>query len=248
MAQENRTEQPTPKRIREARQRGDVPQSAALSSAILFLGLLLVFFFEAGTLARQLTAAAVRWWSALPTVDDAEQFTAIWSETTFSYLGLFVRFALCAAILPALVAVVQRGWLFLPEKAVPDFSRIGFSGAFGRLCGVETLWRFCDAALKALFCVAACWLGLRGWGGTIPDSAQSSGALLFDRCSAFALRLGLALLILSAGDWVYRRWKWNRDLRMTPDEIRREREESEGKPEIKAIRNDLIRSFRRRMK
>lgn len=245
---ENRTEQPTPKRMLEARRQGNIPQSAALTNAVLFFGLLLVFVAEAGTLARSLAGFAAHWWSAAADGASVERFVALWSETTFSFLGFFVRLGLCAAILPALIALAQRGWIFLPEKAIPDFSRIGFGGGIQRLFSTDTLWRFTDAALKTLFCVAACRLFLRRAGETIPESSADLPALVFSRLMSAAFSLGIALLILSAADLIYRRWKWNRDLMMTPEQVRREREETEGKPEIKALRNDLARSFRRRMK
>lgn len=245
---ENRTEQPTPKRIREARQQGNIAQSAALTNAVLFLGLLLVFAVEAGTLARSLVEFAAHWWSASADGASVQRFAALWNETTFSFLGLFVRLGLCAAILPALIALAQRGWLFLPEKAVPDFSRLDFGGVIQRFFSTDTLWRFVDAALKTLFCAAACRLFLNRAGETICASAADTGPFVFHRLMSTAFSLGIALLILSAADLIYRRWKWNRDLMMTPEQVRREREESEGKPEIKALRNDLVRSFRRRMK
>ena len=107
---------------------------------------------------------------------------------------------------------------------------------------------FPGKGFNALICIAVVWwLVCRSARDlTIPESETAAARILTASLQRTSFRLGVGLLILAGGDLLYRRWRWNRSMMMTPEEIRQEQREAEGKPEVKAVRNDLLRASRSR--
>lgn len=249
MSGENRTEKPTPKKIQRAREKGNVPYSQQLSSSALFLALILIFFSGCSGLADRVIKTAVCYWGSFENPSAENLFLTSASRLSGEFTAPLWKLLFAVAAVPFLSALIQRGWLFLPQKPFPDFSRLFSSGGWKRIFSADGAWLLFDALVKI---AAVSWLVYRAAQAfsaqdlTIPDSPGAAARILFDSLQRTSFRLGGLLLVLAGVDLVYRRRRWNRSMMMTPEEIRQEQREAEGKPEVKAVRDNLLAASRSR--
>jgi flagellar biosynthesis protein FlhB len=225
-----KTEQPTPRRLRKLRERGEVPVSAALSQAIGFtVGVALL---------PSAAAAAFASLAELVRVTAGGQPIAA-SEIGSLVLGLSAPLLAAAAFASLLATVAQSGGLFSFQRLAPSFERLNLIAGLRSLFGAQRLFALARALLATTLLAAFALHVLREGLGRL---ALASGDLR--RVSAFAahdalkLARGMAALAVALGaiDFLISRRAFLRKNRMSRDEIRREHKESEGDPELKAAR------------
>jgi flagellar biosynthesis protein FlhB len=248
---QERTERPTPKRIRDARRRGQVARSRELPAAAVVLGAALVLFV--GGIPQdvaQLMQGALRFDGAA--LQSPEQMPARFAHLLGASLMVFVPL-LAATLVAALVApLVLGGWNFSVEALQPKLERIDPIAGFGRMFSLNSLVELLKSLLKFLLLAAiawACWVAER-------DILLALGHMPVNRGMAEGLAICLraftwlsaGLLIIAAIDAPYQLWEYQKNLRMTRQEVREELKESEGRPEVKAkIRRVQQEMARRRM-
>lgn len=226
----DKTEEPTPRRLRKARDEGDSAVSAAIGQS---LGFALVLALLPGLLATITVGVGAALRAAI-TTGQADLGTAVWLWLALSAPVLGV-----AAAAAALLGVVQTGGAFTASRFMPDFSRV--NPALG-IKGLFTLERV-SSLLRSLF--AALAIGWLSWGvlrDHMMDVAATAGRS--EAVAATAWLLGKRLLwggavvalVLAAVDYFFVRRAWLVRHRMTKDEVKREHRESEGDPEVKAAR------------
>ena len=242
--QESKTEEPTEKRIADAVSKGNVPiarEATLFGSLAAILGVLLLLAHWsvsqiASTLREALGAAGgIR----LEDREAAASFIA----------SLFI--SLSAALLP-LMAVIAAGTVLASlaqnkpdaasERITPRMSRISLIAGWNRLFGKLGLIEFVKSVLKLIAAAAVLWFALKN---DLQEFASALSAdpyllpeMLRDWSAAVLIPLLVLALLLAIMDMVWSRLRWRRELRMTPDEVRREMKESEGDPLLKArIRN-----------
>lgn len=234
-----KTEEATPKRLEDARRRGQVAVGRDLPSALVVLGVtgLLVAGGSAG-LGELLDLFAL-------TARAIEPATAM-APGELLRAGLVVGLRVAAPVLAvAMVAgvlgtMVQIGPLFAPRALEPRLDRFdlveGVAQMFSQDAMVEALRSFAKVALIGWIA----WITLRdGMRGTLAlsgrppaDALAAGGSLLV----TLGLRTGGALLAVGLLEILWRRWKHRRDLRMSKEEVQRESKESEGDPHTKQER------------
>jgi flagellar biosynthetic protein FlhB len=247
---QDRTEQPTGKRLEEARKDGQVPRSADLSSAAVLLiagaGLRLFGAGVGGGLMGLMRSGL-----SLPAVADSGPKRALASAGEEVVHALLA----CAPILGLTVVaafaapLALGGWNFTVQSLAPDFTRLdpfaGFARVFSPRGAVElgkALAKFlvvAGTALLALHIEAARMLAL-GREPLVP-AVIAAARLVADALMIMAGSLGL----LAAIDVPWQLWRHHRQLRMTREEVRDEARESEGSPETKGrmrrAQRDLVR-------
>lgn len=226
---ENRTETPTIKRIGQARAEGKLPAVRLLPETLFFFVALL-----AAELAAAAAAARFLVWARelrqTPLELDPASLAVQTSGGLRPFVPLLLALAAAALLVPAFGAWLGRGWSFLPEKAAPDFSRL--RPRFGALFSLGSAWRLALAAFQIAGVLLILFYRFRSAGN--PHSLLSlppeDWPGLFRReLFPLTVLLGLFSLIPAAADTFFQRWKFKRDLRMTPEELRREQREEERK-------------------
>jgi flagellar biosynthesis protein FlhB len=236
--QDERTEQPSPRRLQEARERGQIPRSRELGNFATMIG---------GSAAL----VAMGGWSAMRLADVMRRSLSIDAgqledpQSTLTALGLAAGTSLqvllpvfaAVMVLMLLAAVAIGGWTFSGQPLVPDFSRLDPFEGCRRLFGLQGLAELGKALLKVLvvggvgIAVATHVLGrVLDVGHMAPRTAIGLGAGLLS-WSFLALCASLALVALV--DVPLQLFQFNRNLRMTRQELRDEAKESEGNPETK---------------
>ncbi|HEU4385821.1 MAG TPA: EscU/YscU/HrcU family type III secretion system export apparatus switch protein [Anaeromyxobacteraceae bacterium] len=241
---QNRTEQPTPRRLRQARRRGEVASSRDLSGALALLAGLAALFATGPAAARRLGRLLGASLKAAPRAEPpalAALLDALGAVAAASLPACAAAFLAAAA-----AGALQAGPLFAAEALAFRWERLDPIRGLRRLGSPAQLLRI---GLCLLEVVLALLLAARRLGGAAralsqlprldPLAAAAAAArplagLLFELA---ALLVGFGLLDLGI-----QRRRQRRALMMTPEEVRRDRREEEGDPRLRAERDRLRRA------
>lgn len=251
---QSRTEAPTPRRREEAREQGQVALSADLSSSVLLLVGVVILWLGGRTLADGLARgihrdilALSRHWEIGP--EKARELAMFQLRQTLELLGLFLGLLFVAA---AGVGMLQAGIHFLPNLVEFKWERLSPANGWSRLFSMAAVVRGLAALLKVAAVAAVAYWVLHGRATEIATLGDGSLARATTVGWNLAIRLALAmagaLVLLGVADYAFQRWRLERSLRMTRQEMREELKREEGDPQLKArIRRLQRETARRRM-
>jgi flagellar biosynthetic protein FlhB len=248
-----RTEQPTPERMRKAREEGRVPQSREVPSAVMILVLLLALGMMASPLCNLFVSIARQGLSM--DVDCAGDGTAILgfvqARGTDGLLAIapFLLAALAASIAGSLLA---SGWAVSPKALAVKFERLNPVSGFKNLLSVRSAVNLLVSLVKLALILLIVWdylqdkfpeiLALR-WAE--PQGILAGAGRLI---VGVVGRIAIGLIAVALADLLFQRWKHTRDLRMTRQEVKEERKQHEASPEVKGrIRAIQFQMARKRM-
>ena len=250
---QERTEEPTPRRLEQARDKGQVPRSRELTTMAVLLtgavGLLLL----GSLLLEQLTAlTATGFEFERAAVFDSHAMQNQLQERLISAVIILLPFFGVVMVVALLAPLALGGWSFNISTLAPKPEKLNPIKGLGRLFGPQGLMEFSKALAK--FAVVSTGAAILLW-LRIDDiqriGFQSLGQAL--QQSAYILGWGFlslsALLALIAMiDVPFQLWQHHRQLRMTRQEVKDELKETEGRPEVKSrVREQQREMSRRRM-
>jgi flagellar biosynthetic protein FlhB len=243
MAEQNKdqekTERATPKKREEARKKGQVAKSRELASvAVLLAGLVFFWFGFFGMFEKMM--ALTRW-----LLGQCGQFNidcnSILSLSTGLVYKIFVMTfpIFMAAFFMALFAnYFQVGFVLSTESMQPKLSKIDPLKGFQKLFSLKSLVELAKNIFKVLIIGLVVYLTVKGEiENFIPLMDQSVwGILIYIVGVAFKIVFGacLALIILAILDYIYQKWEFEKNLKMTKQEVKDEHKQTEGDPLIKA--------------
>jgi len=239
---EERTEAPTPKRRREARQKGQVARSQDLPAAVLMFSAFTALWLVGPALWQSLAAimAAALTPDAPRKLDNILPLVGAIGMELAQRLGLFLLIVFVATLISL---YAQVGWLFTFQPLMPSLSKINPLSGLQRLLSVRSAMRAAISFGKLLLVGAVAYVTLAGSAAAIiysvsfdfHDVIQIGAALTFD----LGIRLGVAMMILALLDVAWQRYRHEKDLRMTKEEVRDELRSMEGDPYIKRRRRQV---------
>jgi flagellar biosynthetic protein FlhB len=249
MAEEShgaRTEEPTAKRLRDARRKGQVAQSRDLTTAAALLAAVGALVFSAGHLAGEVTAFFAR---ALAIAADPENVSAgaiLWDGVS---AGLFAILPMLGAVvlLPGVVSFLQVGALFSTDPITPKLERLSPAAGLKRLFSLHAFVETAKAAVKLAGVGALAWAIGKEAARDLAQTPIAPVGTTASLAAGLAARVGavvaIAFAALAVLDLLYQRWRHRRDLRMTRWEVKREHRETEGDPQHRAQRQRLHREI-----
>ena len=244
-----KTEQPTFKRLTEAREKGQVARSQDLGAAVgLFAAVALLVLLGGGIMegfARLMTRIL-----AGQTPGDPLEVDSLWSATEYAF-GEGVRALAPLALIAALVAYAgqfaQVGWLLTGEPIRPKLEKLDPIKGTKRLFSRRNLVKTLVNSLKLVVVIAVAWFVIQGRVSMLAATPRlgAAPALMVVARVIFELAVWLVavLLALAIADFVYQRWQHTQDLKMTKQEVKDERRSMEGDPEIKGRRLKMAREI-----
>lgn len=246
-----KTEQPSQRRIDQARERGQVARSRELSTfAVLLAGGGVLWFM--GSTVTQSMVQLLREGLVLDRemVYDSALMTPRLYELAMDALIAFLPFLLAVLLAAALSPLLLNGWLFSVEALQPKLSKLnpiaGLGRMFSRTALVELVKALAKAALVGGVGAWVIWsdldavmaLGLQSPDASIPAMGQLIG-------QGVMVIIG-AMLLIVAIDVPFQLWDHNKKLMMTKEEVRQENKETEGDPMVKGRIRQLQREAARR--
>jgi flagellar biosynthetic protein FlhB len=234
-----KTEQPSEKRLRDAREKGDIPRSRELATAAVFGAGALAIINLAPGLARDSMGWMTQALSpSASLIRHPEQLLGHMGGLMLKLLLVVAPVAVVCVIAGFAGPLLLGGLQFSSKSLMPDPGRLSPLKGLKRLYGPESLAELLKSLLRIVLVGGAAtlciWLGLDSLRSLIsmPLEAAASHGLGFT--GTLLMATAGALLLLAAIDAPYQKWNHTRKLKMTRQEMRDELKESEGRPEVKA--------------
>lgn len=247
--QGEKTEAPTPQRLRKARERGEVSEGQSRDlTGVIVLGLAVVAVTGLGGAWAKAFLGMVERAARGSHADPGVLRGGLVAELGQAFgegLCAAAPLILGAAAASALLIWLQIGPVFSVDPLKPDLKRLDpIAGLKRTFFSLKSWVTFLKVTLLAAAGVFAVWsvVGERApqllgsWRGDLPAAASTAG----DAAAAVARRLLLVFGAVAAIDTLFQRFQLRKRLLMSRQEIRREYEEQEGKPENKMARRRLM--------
>ena len=235
---QERTEQATPKRLEDARRKGQIPRSRELSAAAVTLVGGAALYMLGGQITGQM-AEMMRRGLALSRDEATDSTFMLPALSNAAADGLWLSMPVLGLItLAAIIApLALGGWSFAGQAMMPQFSRLNPLEGIKRMFAMRSLVELAKAMAK--FGVVAVIATIVLWNDA--PALMGLGREPLQQAIGHAIQLsGKALLVISAGlliiagiDVPYQLWQYAKQMRMSRQEIREEYKESEGSPEVK---------------
>lgn len=244
----DKSQDATPHRRQQAREQGNVARSQDLASAGMLLLALLTVLMLGGALIdymgrytrEQIGGRA--WLSA-----DVSFASSEWMHV----MGDLARFVLpilgLVMLWGVLVNLFQVGLLFLPDKLAFDISRLDPIKGMGRIFAMANVVRLVFGLFKIGVIACVAFLSLYKQRDTILGLVELTvpeiGLFLLEVLLWTSIKVAAALVVLAILDYMFQRWKFEKDIRMTSQEIREEMKNLEGNPQMVAHRKQVQRQL-----
>jgi flagellar biosynthetic protein FlhB len=235
---QERTEQATPKRLEEARKKGQIPRSRDLSTAAVTLVGGAALYLLGGQITGQMAEMMRRSLSvSREAATDASYMVSALGTAAAEGLWLSAPVLLAITLAAIIAPLALGGWSFSGQAMMPQFSRMNPLEGVKRMFALRSLIELAKAMAK--FGVVAIVAGLVLWKDA--PTLMALGREPLQQAIGHAVQIsGKALLLISAGlliiagiDVPYQLWQYAKQMRMSREEIREEYKESEGSPEVK---------------
>jgi flagellar biosynthetic protein FlhB len=234
-----KTEEPTPKKLREAREKGEVAKSQEVGHWFMILA----FAAMVGVFGPWLTGSVADALFAL--IERPHAFDLSSDGSRQVVIGMLRDIAL-ALLVPGLMVVaaalasslMQTGFVFSAESLKPKLSKISLIEGFKRQFSAKALAEFVKGVLKIALVALIVMLAIWPKREQLNDLAQMEMLQLLDVMQSTALRVLIAVLammtVIAALDYAFQQYQHVKKLRMTRQEVKDEFKQSEGDPMVKA--------------
>jgi flagellar biosynthetic protein FlhB len=248
-----KTEDPTPRRLQEARKRGQVALSRELNTWLMLLAGTLVVGAGSRPVMRALTGhlrAYIEHADRLPQVPGG--FSVVLGDSFKDVIGILLVPFLALMAAAFIGPFVQIGPLFAPEAVKPALSKVSPLAGFKRLFSLRSLVELAKGLLKLAVVGAVSWLIIKPYYSALEHLVSVPVPVMLDEMLKLVIKLMIGILIVlavvAAIDVVYQRLELYKKLRMTKQELRDEYKQAEGDPAVKArLRQLRFERARKRM-
>lgn len=237
--EQDRTEQPTARRLSKAREDGQVARSIELPAAIIVIGTLFILLLLGGWMVNHLSAVFANGFVFdRKTLDRPQLLPSVFGgqlSEAFTLILPILLFTLVAAIA---ASGMTGGFLFSLKAAAPKASKLSPIAGFKRMFGTHALVELSKALLKFTLVTTVLWFSVASQMDTLINlgrmglepAMQAAGSMI----AQSALWVALSLAMIALIDVPYQKYAFTKRMRMTKQEIKDEFKEMEGHPEIKA--------------
>lgn len=256
MAEESdldKTEEPTGRRIEQAREQGQVPHSRELGTFLVLMVAAGMLWSMGGWFVQRSMALTRK--GLLPDAQLMREPGLLLPHLADISLDALLTFSpflavlLLAALLPPFFL---NAWVFAPKTIVPDLSRLNPLTGFGRMFSWNSLMELGKAVLKAVLvggvAVVLIWRERDEIFGLLGEPLEAGMSHAGQLIGFSFLILVAALVLVVAADVPFQLWQYFNKLKMTKEEVKREMKEMMGDPQVKGrIRSLQMQAARKRM-
>lgn len=248
---DEKTEAPSEKKRQDAREKGTVAKSTEINSVIVLLTALFLIKILGPWIVKELSSSML-------------EFMSIISDTEMDYsrLMLLVRKALILLgkvaapitggilIMGVVANVAQVGFLFTLKPLMPKLEKINPISGFTRLFSMRSIVETIKNIIKLTIIITIAYITLKKEFETMLTLSDASVLSIWTYALAVSykviLRIALAMIIIAVLDYAYQRFEHEKQLKMTHQEVKEERKQLEGDPQVKSRIRSLQREMARR--
>lgn len=250
---QDKSEEPTEKRLTDARKKGQIPRSRELNTFVALMTGSVMLIFTGKSITKGLSELMRQQLSlSREVIYDAASPVIFFEQVLLDGILLIFPLAIPLVIVALLTPMMMGGWNFTTESMVPKFSKMNPLSGLKRMFGVQGLVGLIQSIVKIalVFFVAGSlfkfyfdqFMGLNSL-SLSSGIYKSADIILFS-----LLILSSTLILVVAIDVPYQLWNTKRQLKMTKQEVKDESKEQEGNPEVKGqIRRKQMEMAQQRM-
>lgn len=251
---QEKTEQPTPKRLDEARKKGDVAKSIEVNSAFSLLFGLLFLTVMSGIFYQQFSRTFRAIFGGGYMVDLTPSTVRVFFIQGLETFGLLLGIFMGAVMFVGLASsYIQVGFLFTLEPIMPKFNKLNpLKGLKKIIFSKRSLEELVKNSLKLTIIIFVAYKSIMSYKTAfIPLMDQDIHQMVSFMLRAGAMvsfKISLIFLLIAAADYAFQKWEHTNQLKMSKQEVKDESKQTEGDPLIKSrIRSMQFQMARNRM-
>ena len=175
---------------------------------------------------------------------------ALMSDALIQILIVCVPFFAFGFVVTALISVIQVGWKVTGKPLQPKFDKFNPINGFKRIFSKDSIFELVKSILKIFVIVYVAYTSIRGHAQDIfilyeiplMQAIMLCGTVIINA----GLKISLVYLVIGLADFIYQKYRFNEDMKMTKQEIKDEFKNTEGNPEIKGRQRQRMREASRR--
>ncbi|MEO5333198.1 MAG: flagellar biosynthesis protein FlhB [Magnetococcus sp. YQC-5] len=248
---DTKTEDPTGKRLGDARNKGQVANSREVGTAFLLLGATGLFLFHGGALWSALQDK-LRFFLGGAISDDMTQegIAILLNGILLGMLVDLAPFFLVFIVMALFASVIQNGFLFSMEPLIPKFSKLNPWAGLKRLFSVRSLVDLFKSIIKMAVISWVVYESIQGSlnriMGLTATSVEHVVTTLGEDSLAVLWKVTMVFLALALADYLYQKFEHIKALRMTKQEVKDELKQMEGDPLVKSRIRQIQRDMAQR--
>ena len=248
---QERTEKATPRRREKAREEGRVARSQELNSAVILCLGSLILYFLGPNLVSQLKEFMTYSFSEAPLISiTSDSLVAIFTSRIWAFFAMMGPIFGILALVAYGVNVLQVGVMFTTKPLEPKVDKLNIVSGFKRMVSVRSLFTLVRDVLKLAL---ISFIGYKA----ITSNLDSFFLLSDNSVSVFAgamgttalittLQISAVILILAVLDYAYQKYDFEKNIRMSKQDIRDEMKDTEGSPQVKSRIRQIQREMSRK--
>lgn len=254
-----KTEEPTGKKLKDARTDGKVTKSKELTAAFELLVLFLVLKVFVGTVGNSFLEIFHYIFDGISEFEATNEgnysgvvAAALINDMMKRMLLILLPFFIFGVMISFLVSVVQVKWQITSKPMKPNLGKFNPINGFKRIFSKESLFNLLMSIVKIAVIGSIAFFSIRDSAGAIfvmyEMSIQQAVALVGEIIIDTGIKISLVYLLVGVIDWFYQKHKFHEDMKMTKQEVKDEYKNTEGDPKVKGqIRGKMQEASRRRM-
>ncbi len=257
---DDKTEEPTPRKLEDARKDGQVAKSRELNSAFGLMALFVSLKLFVGSMGSEFIALFNTFYNRIPDVidDSAGGFSIVTCNYFFDYciyriIIMCLPLYLIAIVIVVVVSIFQVGWKVSTKPMQPKLSKINPLSGFKRIISKDSLFELAKSIVKVVVIAIVAYLYIRDnfdFIFVLYDIPLMQAIGLFgNHAINLGIRISAIFLIIGVVDFIYEKRKFHKNMMMTKQEVKDEYKNTEGNPEAKNKQRQVMRqaSMRRMM-
>lgn len=251
---EEKTEPATPKRKRELRKDGKVAKSMEITSALGLIGGVLIIYILGDGLIKEIGGVMTEYLSlSFGTEITQANIVNIIGDLTYRFMVIVLPILGVIMFVGVMSNVAQFGILFTTKPFTRGFSNMNPLNGIRKLgFSQEAMIELAKSIFKVLIVSVVGYIVLKqlveGSIGLVDSSPVAIFSSMGTGAFALSMKIGGAFLLLAIGDFIAQKKKFQKESKMSKQEIKEENKRDEGDPKIKGrIRREMIKRHRQRM-
>ena len=255
-----KTEEPTGKKLNDARKEGQVAKSKEIANAFGILALFIILKVYVGTIGTRFIESFHVVYGQIPEL--VKMYNGNLSVASLQVLLRSMMLRLLTIIAPVLLIgvmvavicdIVQVKWRPTTKPIKPKFSKLSPVKGFARIFSPNSLVELLKSLLKLVVIGYVVYSYLKGRVGQIfllyDITLNQAIGLIGEIARDLGIRIAMVYMVIAFLDFWYQKWKFRQDMKMTKQEVKDEYKNQEGDPQVKAKQKQRMReaSMRRMM-
>lgn len=247
---QDKTEEPTPKKLADARKKGQVAKSQDLTAALVLLASMGILLVASPFMYGILSNITVAIFTHLTENFESIEAVAYWARVGIWYLFLMASPMLFGLLLTGFFAnVAQFNFLFSTEPLKPKWKNINVfdPSLYKKFFNLQAIMKLIFGLSKLAVVGGICYL-------VIYNALEEAGRLIFEEVGAIfifitwhsfvmGIIIAIILLFLGVAEFVYQKWKFTQDMKMTKHEVKEERKQMEGDVHLKSKMRSMMQAM-----